>query len=412
LRRPRGFTLLQLMHLLFKEVFAAEHFVPYAQYLLWHPLLLWTDVVSDSIVSIVYYSVPLLLIYFISKRRDLPFRSIFWMFSVFTIACGTSHALDVMAIWYPAYWAAGAVKAMTAIAALACTIELIPLVARALVVPSQWWLEDANRQLEREIADRKRAQAELTRARDEAMEGSRLKSAFVANMTHELRTPLNGIIGFSQLLYAGRIDPASAEYKRSLGDILFSARHLLSLINDVLDLAKVESGKMEFTSEPVDLAQLVEEVRGVLRPVAAQKEIQVEAEIAPELGQVVLNSAKLRQVLYNYVSNAIEFSGNGTRVTIRLRPEGDDWFRLEVEDNGEGICAEDLKKLFTEFHQLDSSSSKRHQGTGLGLALTRRIVEAQGGSIGVTSEPGKGSTFWAVLPRCYSMRNGQAAMHS
>ncbi len=145
---------------------------------------------------------------------------------------------------------------------------------------------------------------------------------------------------------------------------------------------------------------------------AAQKEIRVEAEIAPELGRVVLNSAKLRQVLYNYVSNAIEFSGNGTRVTIRLRPEGDDWFRLEVEDNGEGICAEDLKKLFIEFHQLDSSSSKRHQGTGLGLALTRRIVEAQGGSIGVTSEPGKGSTFWAVLPRCYSMRNGQAAMHS
>jgi signal transduction histidine kinase len=214
------------------------------------------------------------------------------------------------------------------------------------------------------------------------------------------------------LLYAGRIDPASAEYKRSLGDILFSARHLLSLINDVLDLAKVESGKMEFTSEPVDVAQLIGEVRGVLRAVAAQKDILIETETAPELGQVVLNSAKLRQVLYNYVSNAIEFSGNGTRVTIRLRPEGDDWFRLEVEDNGEGICAEDLKKLFTEFHQLDSSSSKRHQGTGLGLALTRRIVEAQGGSIGVTSEPGKGSTFWAVLPRCYSMRNGQAAMHS
>jgi signal transduction histidine kinase len=162
----------------------------------------------------------------------------------------------------------------------------------------------------------------------------------------------------------------------------------------------------------VDLARLVEEVRGVLRAVAAQKDIQIAAEGAPELGQVVLNSAKLRQVLYNYVSNAIEFSGHGTRVTIRLRPDGNDWFRLEVEDHGQGIRAQDLKNLFTEFHQLDSSSGKPHQGTGLGLALTRRIVEAQGGSVGVTSEPGKGSTFWAVLPRCYSMRNGQDAVHS
>lgn len=180
----------------------------------------------------------------------------------------------------------------------------------------------------RDISDQKRAQVELARARDAAMEGSRLKSAFVANMSHELRTPLNGIIGFSQLLYAGHIDPVSSEYKRSLGDILFSARHLLSLINDVLDLAKIESGKMDFTAEPVDPGQLVEEVRGVLRTVAAQKDIEIESEVAPGLGQVVLDSTKLRQVLYNYISNAIKFSGNGTRVTIRLRLEVTTGFAL------------------------------------------------------------------------------------
>jgi signal transduction histidine kinase len=401
------------MHLLFRDVFASYHLVPLGQSVLWNPLLLWTDVVSDSIVSVAYYSILLLLIYLISKRRDLPFHLIFfWLFGIFIIAGGTSHALDVVTIWYPAYWTAGAIKAVTAIASLVCAAALIPLVPKALAVPNLSWLENANRELGREVADHKRAQVELVRSRDEAMEGSRLKSAFVANMTHELRTPLNGIIGFSQLLYAGRIDPASAEYKRSLGDILFSARHLLALINDVLDLAKVESGKAEFTSEPADPAQLVEEVRGVLRAVAAQKDIQVEADVGPELGPVVLNSAKFRQVLYNYVSNAIKFSGNGTRVTIRLRPKGNDWFRLEVEDNGKGISTEDLKKLFTEFHQLDSFSSKPHQGTGLGLALTRRIVEAQGGTVGVTSEPGKGSIFWAVLPRCFSISNGQGAVHS
>jgi signal transduction histidine kinase len=227
-----------------------------------------------------------------------------------------------------------------------------------------------------------------------------------------LRTPLNGIIGFSQLLYAGHIAPPSTEYKRSIGDILSSARHLLSLTNDVLDLAKVETGNMEFTPEPIEPAALVEEVRSVVRGVAAQKNIQIEAAVAPELGQLVLDSARLRQVLYNYLSNAIKFSGDGARVAIRMRPEGNEWFHLEVEDNGEGIRAEDLAKLFIEFHQLDSSFSRRHEGTGLGLALTRQIVEAQGGSVGVTSAPGKGSIFWAVLPRCYPMRNGHDAARS
>jgi signal transduction histidine kinase len=393
------------MHGLLRQVFAMRHFMPHGQCLLWDPPLLWLDAVSDSITAVTYYAIPLLLIYLVSKRRDLPFRWMFWMFGIFIFACGTTHAMDVVTIWYPAYWAAGVAKAVTAIVSLVCVGLLIPLMPKVLAVSTQGRLENANRELER-------AQIELARGRDEAMEGSRLKSAFVANMSHELRTPLNGIIGFSQLLYSGRIDPASAEYKRSLGDILSSARHLSSLINEALDLAKVESGNMEFAADAVEPAQVVEEVCGVLRAVAAQKHIEVEAEIAPELGQVVLDSGKLRQVLYNYLSNALKFSGVGTRVIIRLHPEDNDWFRLEVEDHGEGISAEDLKMLFTEFHQLDSSLRKPHQGTGLGLALTRRIVEAQGGSVGVTSEPGRGSIFWAVLPRRYSMRDSNGALHS
>ncbi|HVB82154.1 MAG TPA: ATP-binding protein [Candidatus Binataceae bacterium] len=386
--------------------------MPHGQLLIGDPLLRWLDLVSDSIIAAVFCSIVLLLIYLIIKRRDLPSRSILWIFGIFILSCGITHVLDALTIWYPAYWAVGVAKAVTAIAALACAVGLVTVGPGALAVPTQSRLEDADLELRQKVVERNPAQGELVRARDEALEGSRLKSAFVANMSHELRTPLNGIIGLSQLLYAGHIDLGSAEYKRSLGDILSSARHLLSLINNVLDLTKVESGNMEFTPEPVEPAPLVEEVCGVLRAVAGGNNIEIEAEIAPELSRLMLDSGKLRQVLYNYVSNALKFSAHGAHVTIRMRPEGAEWFRLEVEDNGEGIRAGDLRYLFTEFHQLDSFSGKRHQGTGLGLALTRRIVEAQGGSVGVTSEPGKGSIFWAVLPRCHSTGNGQSTIHS
>jgi signal transduction histidine kinase len=363
------------------------------------------DVVSNSIVALADYSIALLLIGFIIRRRDLPLRSIFWMFGVIIVLCGTTEVLDVVTIGYPACGAAGVAKVATAIASLVSAVTLVPLVARAFAVPIQARLENPNREVEQ-------AQVELARSRDEAVEGSRLKSVFLTSMSHELRTPLNSIIGFSQLLYAGHITPASAEYKQSLGDILSSARHLLSLINNVLDLAKVESGKMKFMPEPIEPVLLVEEIRGVLRGVAAQNNIKVDAEVAPELGQIVLDSGKLRQVLYNYLSNALKFSGDGAHVTIRLLPESNEWFRLEVEDNGAGIRADDLSKLFIEFHQLDSSSSKRHQGTGLGLALTRQIVEAQGGRVGVTSKVGQGSIFWAVLPRRYSRPDNHGATHS
>ncbi len=232
-----------------------------------------------------------------------------------------------------------------------------------------------------------------------AQEANRMKSEFLANMSHELRTPLNAIIGFAKLMAHGKVGPVSAQHQEFLGDILKSSSHLLQLINDVLDLAKVEAGRMEFNPEPIDLPQLVGEVRNILRAVAASKRLQVDVVIDPRCASLELDPAKLKQVLYNYLSNAMKFTEDGGKVVLRARPEGAEHFRLEVEDTGIGIRPEDVKDLFTEFRQLDSSASKKHQGTGLGLALTRRFIEAQGGRVGVDSSPGKGSTFFAVLPR-------------
>jgi len=234
-------------------------------------------------------------------------------------------------------------------------------------------------------------------------EANRLKSEFLANMSHELRTPLNAIIGFSELMYRGKVGELAPQHKEYMGDILASSKHLLQLINDVLDLAKVEAGKMEFRPESVDLAKLVQEVRDIVRGLAAQKRLRLETAIA-EMGPVVVDSARVKQILYNYLSNAIKFTPEKGTVTVRIDSEGDDHFRIEVSDTGIGISPENVAKLFIEFQQLDASAAKRYQGTGLGLALTKRIAEAHGGRVEVRSSPGVGSTFSAILPRSSAPR--------
>jgi len=247
----------------------------------------------------------------------------------------------------------------------------------------------------RDITERKQLEWRM-------LEANRLKTEFLANMSHELRTPLNAIIGFAALMYKGKVGPLSPEHREYVGDILTSSRHLLQLINDVLDLAKVESGKIEFRPEEVDLSQLTTEVRDILRGLAAKKQLRVEIEVDEEARKVVVDAGRVKQILYNYLSNAIKFTPEGGRILVRVASESPSLFRIDVEDTGIGIPSEQLGKLFVEFQQLDASVAKQHQGTGLGLALTKRIVEAHGGRVAVRSTPGSGSTFSAVLPRASS----------
>ncbi len=247
--------------------------------------------------------------------------------------------------------------------------------------------------------DARRLAERLEAENQQIQEANRLKSLFLANMSHELRTPLNAVIGFADLLHAGAVPADSPKHQQYLGHIGSSGRHLLQLINDVLDLAKVESGKFEFFPEPVDLPALVREVLEVQLAAIQRKRLEVSTELDPALTGLVLDAARFKQALYNYISNAIKFTPEGGRIVVRARPEGAQRFRLEVQDSGVGIAAGDLARLFTEFHQLDAGPTKRHQGTGLGLALTRRLVQAQGGSVGVRSTLGAGSVFHLVLDR-------------
>jgi PAS domain S-box-containing protein len=236
------------------------------------------------------------------------------------------------------------------------------------------------------------ANAELARA-------TRLKDEFLASMSHELRTPLNAILGLSEALQEEVYGPLTDKQRKSLATIEQSGKHLLELINDILDLSKIESGKMEFQIAPVSVQILCESSLTFVRQQAHQKNIKLNSKIAEELGQIAVDERRIRQVLVNLLSNAVKFTPEGGEVWVEVEPDPEaEILQLRVIDTGIGIAPENLDKLFKPFVQLDSRLSRRYAGTGLGLALVRRIVELHGGSISLESEVGKGSRFTVNLP--------------
>jgi PAS domain S-box-containing protein len=243
----------------------------------------------------------------------------------------------------------------------------------------------------RDVTERNRYERSLQQA-------NRMKSEFLANMSHELRTPLNGIIGFAEFLIDGKPGPLNGKQSEYLSDILTSGRHLLQLINDVLDLAKVEAGKMEINAQQFSLRKAIDEVCAVAKPLAQKKCTRINVTVDPAVDCVRLDEQKLKQVLYNLLSNGIKFTGERGSVSIAAVPNGSGSLSLVVSDDGIGIKGEDLSRLFREFEQIDGGLGRRYEGTGLGLALTRKFVELHGGTIRVESTYGQGSTFIVTLP--------------
>ena len=259
-------------------------------------------------------------------------------------------------------------------------------------------LQASNVALQEAQAALKKSNDELAAALELAREASQAKSRFLASVSHELRTPLNGIIGFSQLLHDGAVGPVTDTQKDCLTDVLHCSDHLLALIDHVLDISKIEAGKMEFKYETLDLGALAGGTVDSVKAIAAGKQIHVSLNLDERLVPVQADPARLRQVIFNYLSNALKFTPEGGRVSLTIALEPNGGYRITVEDTGIGIKRADLPRLFTEFGQLGAAERSK-EGTGLGLAITKRIVEAQGGTVGVDSVLGQGSRFWAVLPQ-------------
>ncbi|MCX7591929.1 MAG: ATP-binding protein, partial [Kiritimatiellae bacterium] len=237
---------------------------------------------------------------------------------------------------------------------------------------------------------------ELREAREAAISADRLKSVFLATMSHELRTPLNSIIGFTGVLLQGLAGPLNPEQTKQLGMVRESARHLLALINDVLDLSKIEAGQMEVERARFDMRLAIENCLRAVLPEAEKKGLLLTAAVSSDVGQIVSDRRRVEQILLNLLSNAIKFTEKGE---VRIECETvENQIRTSVCDTGIGIRAEDVDKLFRPFQQLETGLSRRHEGTGLGLAICHNLVGLLGGKIWAESELGRGSRFTFTLP--------------
>ena len=252
-----------------------------------------------------------------------------------------------------------------------------------------------------DITERKRAERLLLEAKEAAESASKVKSSFLANMSHELRTPLNAIIGYSELLAEDAIDRGDEPALKDLQKIQAAGKHLLGLINDILDLSKIEAGRMDLYLERISLPRLVDEVKTIVDPMVHKNDNELVIECPADIGQLNTDFTKLKQCLINLISNAAKFTSKGNvslRVSRQETAGGPSAIKFAVSDSGIGMTEEQIGRLFKAFTQADFSTTRNFGGTGLGLTITKHFCKMMGGSIEVTSKPGEGSTFTVVLP--------------
>lgn len=285
------------------------------------------------------------------------------------------------------------------VAGLAALVALLTSLAAGFVLKHQVntrtrELTLVNREMEERI---KKRTAELADAMEKAQAADRIKSAFLATMSHELRTPLNSIIGFTGIMLQGLAGPLNPEQQKQMSMVQNSSRHLLALINDVLDISKIEAGQLDLSISDFDLPTSIEKVAKIVSPLAEKKGLKLSLDIAPDVGLVSTDQRRLEQIILNLANNAIKFTDSG-RVSISCKSEGNGYL-LSVSDTGIGIKPHEIPDLFQPFHQLDSGLTRKHEGTGLGLSICKRIMDITGGTIDVKSKPGIGSVFSVKFPK-------------
>jgi PAS domain S-box-containing protein len=498
-------------------------FMPHIYCLSQEPSLVNLYVVANGLIGISYVAISLTLVYFVYRKRNLPFNWVFLAFGLFIIACGTTHFFDIWTLWHPTYWLAGGIDLITAVASVTTAVLLPPLIPKMLAIPSPTELLNANQDLEREIAERERAesvlreseeryrsvirqasegiflfetetgnvvdanpallnmlgysdlprltiydivaddreavalniqrvvasrahhlgerqyrradgsiitveasanlihlgtdvlcavvrditerrQAEQQRiqllreqvARAEAEAANRSKDEFLATVSHELRTPLNAILGWSRMLRTGQLDAATSQ--RAVEVIDRNAKAQSQLIEDLLDVSRIITGKLRLTVAPVNLATVIESAVESMRPALDAKGITLQMTLDTRASIVSGDADRLQQVIWNLLSNAVKFTPKEGWIQVLLQ-RINSHVEITVSDNGKGIAPEFLPFVFDRFRQADSSLTRAFGGLGLGLAIVRHLTELHGGTVQAQSRgEGQGSTFTIHLP--------------
>jgi signal transduction histidine kinase/CheY-like chemotaxis protein len=376
------------------QVFEASGYMPHGHCYLWQPDLIALHGVSDLLIGLSYLVISLTLAYLVYRARDvIPFQWMIIAFGLFIIACGVTHFMEVITLWTPVYWLAGDVKVVTAMASLGTAVALPPLVPRILaLIHAQSLADERHLELVQSSARLAREQE----ARTKAEEADRAKDQFLAMVSHELRNPLSPILAWSRMLKLGNLAPEKA--RDAVEAIERNAVAQTQLVEDLLDVSRIVSGKLRLDVRPTSLATVIESALDSLRASAEAKQIRVRLVLDPLPDLVLGDPDRLRQVVWNLVSNAIKFTPKGGRVQVALE-RVNSHVELSVSDTGEGIGSDALPHVFERFWQADRTAGGRHSGLGLGLAIVRHLIESHGGEVAAHSDgAGHGATFVVKLP--------------
>jgi signal transduction histidine kinase len=384
---------------LIERLFSADGFMPHGMCYMWNPAVIYLHVISDAIIALAYYSIPVTLVYFVRKRKDLAFDWMFLCFAAFIVACGTTHLMEILNIWHPTYWLSGVIKAITAALSIVTAILLVRMVPPALALPSPEQLRKSNEALQREIRDREVASAKVVALNQELQfQASKLEAAnteleaFAYSVSHDLRAPLRHIDGYMNLLREENPQPGKSG-ERYMTVIADAAKHMGMLIDNLLAFSRM--GRSDMTRSWVDCATLVEETRQALLPDTQNRNI--EWQIGP-LPRVYVDGVLFKQVWMNLLENAIKYTRQRDKAEIAVgcREEKNEW-EFFIRDNGAGFDMQYADKLFGIFQRLHFK--EEFEGTGIGLANVRRIIARHGGRTWAQGAVNQGATFYFTLPK-------------
>ncbi len=394
-----------------REWFSPQGFMPHGQCYLWEPNLLWLHAIADSLISLAYFSIPLLLIYFVRQRQDVPFERVFALFSLFIVSCGLTHLMGVWTLWHPAYWVSGWLKVVTALVSLYTAVELIPILPQALSLPSPTALAAINQALAREIQEREAAEGQVRQLNerlqsqvDELERLNLLKDDFLSTVSHELRTPLTSIrLSVDLLQISLRQFSLSDKQQQYLSLLRQECQREIELVEDLLTLQELEANSYSPSPEDLDLGQRLTTWMQALQAgvLAAQQDLSLQ--ILSPLPLLRLNAVSLERVFRELIVNACKYGDRPGVIQVQASLDcspttesGPYRLLLQVRNTG-SIPPTELPYLFNSFYRVPQADPWKQGGTGLGLALVKKLVESMQGKITAKSEDGWVS-FWVELP--------------